>query len=724
MIYIDLNMSPEVETRDLARSPFRIGDWLIEPSLNRISRGEETIQFELKWMDVLVCLARHPGEVVSRREIIDTVWATEFITDNTLTHTIAEVRNVLGDDAKDPTYIETIRRRGYRLVVPVDRVDKSGDQDHPVEAGIAMKRRWPHFLAAGAAAVVVLLVILSPEALLERWAARSVDESPPRIVVLPFENLGSPDDEFIADGITEEITSRLAAVSGLQVISRTSAMYYKDREVPLSQIGEELDVGYVLEGAIRLDRNGEGYGRVRITPQLIRVDDDSHLWSERYDGVLENIFTVQSEIAEQVIAQLESTLLEPERRVVEARPTDDMEAYQAYLSGMKIGITEREEELEVAVQMFERAIELDPDFALAYARLSEVSSQMVHYRIDLSPERLEIAANASARAVELGPDLPETHRARASFYYHALRDYDGALRELDFAALKRPGDGSTMAAIGWVERRQNKWHDSLLHVEKAIQLDPRNDVLLWNQGITCLFVRDYEGAVNQLQRAISIAPDRIETYHWLAEAYRLWDGSPERARAVIELIPRESHQLGVYAWLVQNRYEGDFKQALDRVRGTTETIIKVRDKVLPTALVECECLFALGRFESGRDSCEKALVILQIAAEESPRDPRLQSALGKVHALLGNNEESIRHGQRAVALWPVSKDAVDGCSFELYLAEIYALTGELELATAKLEYLLSIPSPLSAASLQFDPKWDPLRDHPRFQALLEEHDTD
>jgi len=701
---------------------FRLGDWLVEPRLNRISRGDSTITLELKVMQVLVCLAENAGDLVSRQQLTDTVWATEFISDNTVTHAITELRNALGDDAKSPTFVETIHRRGYRLVAPVEWV--SGDD---CEGGGQVpngRPRWPHILAIAIAAVIGLLVILPPEALFERRGEGTTDEPLPRIVVLPFENLGPPEDEYFADGVTEEIISRLAAVSGLQVISRTSAMYYKGRHLPIRQIGEELEVGYVLEGTIRWDRSEEGHGRVRINPQLIKVADDSHLWSDRYYRVMEDFFSVQTDIAENVIAQLQATILEPEQHTIVALPTNNIEAYQAYLSGMKTGITEREEELELAARMFERAIELDPEFALAYARLSEVSSQMVHYRIDLSPERLEIAANAAARAVELEPDLSETHRARASYYYHALRDYDGALKELDLAALKSPGDGSTLAAIGWVERRQNKWHDSLFHVEKAIQLDPRNDVLLWNQGITRLFVRDYEGAVNQLQRAISIAPDRIETYHWLAEAYRLWDGSPERARAVIELMPRESHQLGVYAWLVQNRYEGDFKRALDRVRGTTETIIKVRDKVLPTALVECECLFALGRFESGRDSCEKALVILQIAAEESPRDPRMQSALGKVHALLGNNDESIRHGQRAVAFWPVSKDAVDGCSFELYLAEIYALTGELELATAKLEYLLSIPSPLSAASLQFDPKWDPLRDHPRFKALLEKYDTE
>jgi serine/threonine-protein kinase len=399
-----------------------------------------------------------------------------------------------------------------------------------------------------------------------------------------------------------------------------------------------------------------------------------------------------------------------------------MEAYQAYLSGMRTGPTEREEDLEFAVDMFERAIEFDPDFALAYAGLAEMSSRMIHHRIDLSPERLAIAANAADRAVELEPDLPETHRARGLFYYLALRDYDRALKELSIAASKKPGESLTLAAVAYVERRQNKWHDSLLHMEMAIRLDPRNGSLSWNQGISYMFLRDYEQAVKQMERAISLGPGR--SYYWLAETYRLWDGSQERARALLESMPRESHPTAVYAWLVEDFYERNFKRALGRLRGTSETIIEVRDQIFPTALVGCECLLALGRPEIARRSCEEALLILGNAAEERPDDPRIYSALGKTHALLGNKDEAIRHGQRAVTLWPVSKDAVDGCSFELYLAEIFALTGEPELATAKLEYLLSIPSRVSPADLRFNPKWDPLRDHPRFQALLEEYEVE
>jgi TolB-like protein len=195
------------------------------------------------------------------------------------------------------------------MVLPIERLnEEGGERGLQVAAG---KPRRANIPAVGFAAIIALLAIFLPEALFENRKDERADQWLPRIVVLPFENLGPPEDEYFADGITEEITSRLAAVSSLQVISRTSAMHYKGKNLPLHQIGEELDVGYALEGAIRLDRSSGSHGCVRITPQLIKVDDDTHLWSERYDRVLEDIFAVQSDIAEQVITCLETTILEP-----------------------------------------------------------------------------------------------------------------------------------------------------------------------------------------------------------------------------------------------------------------------------------------------------------------------------------------------------------------------------------------------------------------------------
>jgi TolB-like protein/Flp pilus assembly protein TadD len=577
-------------------------------------------------------------------------------------------------------------------------------------------------MAVAGAAVIALLVILPPQSFFRRDSREPGETSPPRIVVLPFENLGSPDDEYFADGVTGELISRLAAVSGLQVISRTSAMYYKDKNLPLKQIGEELEVGYVLEGSITWDRAGTGHGRVRITPQLIRVADDSQLWSERYDRDIDNLFSVQSDIAKNVIARLEVAILASEENAMRARSTENLEAYRAYLAGRDIGTTERREELELAVDMYQRAIDLDPQYALAYAGLAEAHSLMIHYRWDLSRERLEAAARASETALSLAPDLSESHRARGFYFYWAQRDYENALQELSIAAAKSPGDAQVWAGMSYIFRRQGRFQKSIAEMGKALRLNPQHDNYSWNQGLTYLRLRDYAEAEKYLKRAISLSPDRVETYYWLAETYRLWDGTPDRARSVVRTMPRRSHPFTLYARVAESLYEREYESVLALLQDAASDVIEMPRYYAPNALIECECLRALDRPDDARIRCEEARSFLEKELERSPADPRIHSALGKSLALLGLSDEAVRHGEEAVAIWPVSKDALDGVFFERYLAEIFSITGETERAVERLDFLLSIPSLVSVADLRFSPRWDSLRDDPRFQALLEKYD--
>jgi TolB-like protein/DNA-binding winged helix-turn-helix (wHTH) protein len=280
--------STSIEHRD----PFRLGDWLVEPLLNRLTRGDESVHLEPRAMDLLVFLAQHPGEVLSRETLIDGVWAEQFVGEAVLRQTIAALRDALGDDAREPTFIETIPKRGYRLIAAVAEVEPPVEQETGRPAARFPGLRRVVWVAVGAALLLAVIVALL-------WHGRQAPPAgPKRIVVLPFENLGPPEDEYFADGMTEEIISRLAAVSDLHVISRTSAMYFKGTAKKLSEIGDELGVDYALEGTVRWDRSGDGEGRVRITPQLIQVDGDRHLWSERYDEVIEDIFELQSDIAQ------------------------------------------------------------------------------------------------------------------------------------------------------------------------------------------------------------------------------------------------------------------------------------------------------------------------------------------------------------------------------------------------------------------------------------------
>jgi len=263
----------------------------------------------------------------------------------------------------------------------------------------------------------------------------------PKLAVLPFDNLGSPEDDYFADGITEEITSRIAEVSGLMVISRQSAIQYKSSEKALRVIGAELSVDYVLEGTIRTDRAPDGSGQVRVTPQLIRVSDDAHLWTDRYtaDLVPGEIFRVQEQIANQVAGALDVTLLEPERRRLAARPTDNLEAYEYYLRGNDYyNRSFKKQDLQTAAEMYQRAVDLDPNFALVFARLSIVHSVIWWYFYDRTLVRLAMAKEAVDEALRLDPDLREAHEALGWYHYSAsLEDYESAMPESATTAPRR-----------------------------------------------------------------------------------------------------------------------------------------------------------------------------------------------------------------------------------------------------------------------------------------------
>jgi TolB-like protein len=275
------------------------------------------------------------------------------------------------------------------------------------------------------------------------------------VAVLPFENLGSPEDGYFADGMTEEITARLAGLQQLGVISRTSTLQYKGTTKPIKQIGKELGVDYVLEGSVRWQPGAEGKKLVRITPQLIKVSDDSHVWADVYEEESAEIFRIQSDIAGQVAQALDVTLQGPERRSLEAKPTENLEAYDYYLRGNDYADRSPDtEQQRLAVEMFRKAVAVDPAFAGAWARLSKSLTRLYFNLDDPSPQRLADAKEAADTALRLAPDLPEAHLALGYYYYWGLRDYDRALQEFAIARKGQPSNAELEEAAGFVQRRQ------------------------------------------------------------------------------------------------------------------------------------------------------------------------------------------------------------------------------------------------------------------------------
>lgn len=539
------------------------------------------------------------------------------------------------------------------------------------------------------------------------------------LVVLPFENLGLAEDEYFADGVTEEITARLSEIPELGVISRTSAAHYKASDKSLREIAEELDVDYVLEGTVRWDHRAEGRSRVRVTPQLVRVADDTNVWARQYDAVLSEIFRVQSAIAEAVALALDVTVLEPQRRALSRQPTENLEAYDSYLRGNEYYDRRFvEQDAQRAVQMYERAVERDPEFALAYAALSRalvwLNSQFGH------SERLPRARTAVEEALRLAPDLAEAHMALGDYYYYGRLALDDALAEYLWVQRRQPANSDASALIAWIQRRQGSWDLSIVNAERALELDPRNTVWVVGQAQNYFYTRNYELAESYFQRAIDLASDVPYYYRWAAWMYLAWDGRTERAwrllqRSFYRIEPARLLVGSEASWVILNVFGQEYAPTLERL-GLDDTGVDSAYYYLAKAQVKAQ----VGEREQARAYYDSARVVLEVRCAGSPRHVAPHTALGVAYAGLGRKEDAIREGVLGTEMLPVSLDAVTGPDRVRDLARIYVMVGEHEAAIERLEYLLSIPSTISAALLQVDPFWDPLRSYARFQALIED----
>jgi TolB-like protein/Flp pilus assembly protein TadD len=530
------------------------------------------------------------------------------------------------------------------------------------------------------------------------------------IAVLPLENLGPPEDEYFASGVTDEITGRLAVVENLGVISRTSAAQYAGSTKTTREIGEELGIDYLLQGTVRWARGGEGSSRVRITPQLVRGSDDTTLWAETYDAVIEDIFEVQSQIASAVASELGMLLLEPEARAAKTRPTENLEAYQSYLRGLHHS-NNKDEYIEAA-RHFERAIELDPEFALAHAELAVAHSAAHFYGRDTTDERWAKATEALERAVELAPDAAEVQLAMGSYRY-LERDYAGSLEALTSAGRSRPNDTDVLRLKTFVLRRRGRWDEALAESEKLLELSPRDAGSFYLLAENSMLMRDYEQAMRYMDQAIALDPEYSAggaTVIWLAGS------SLPEARRRLEASSRESDFTRWY-WYCQEIYEGRYREALERLSSDPDGWFRINWAIRPTSLLEAFVRELLDEPDLAREAYESARVELEAELRVSPDDPRLHSSLGLAYAGLGLADEAIREGKRAVNLQPVSQDAMFGPILLADLALIYLKSGEHDAAVDQIESMLSIPGLNSVSLLRLDPRWRPIHDHPRFKQL-------
>jgi serine/threonine protein kinase/tetratricopeptide (TPR) repeat protein len=542
------------------------------------------------------------------------------------------------------------------------------------------------------------------------------------LVVLPFENLGPSDQEYFADGITEEITSRLSGLSGLGVIARSSAMQYKKTAKSVKQVGEELGVSYVLQGTIRWEGTG-GETRVRVTPQLVSVNDGTQIWSEPFESVLSGAFKLQSEIAGNVAHAMDLKLLQPERTALVAVLTTNPEAYDQYLRGLNYSQRSfAEKDMRIAQGFMEKAIQLDPGFAAAYAQVSALHSNMYWEFYEHTEERRAEAKRAAEKALELDPALPVAHVAMGLYYYHCLLDYDNALKEAGRALEFQPNDRDALAMIAAVQRRQGKYAEAASNFSKVVVLDPRAADMNVELGITLAKLRSYPEAERCYDRAIDLSPDWGDAYVLKAQLILQWNGDTKKARAVLDDAAAKhvpsSNPLITWGALSIDYAEGRYEDALKRLSAMDPPRIDHQEYFIPVEIFQARTFGLMKRTDRERSAYESAREILEREAKNHPDDSRVHGSLGIAYAGLGRKADAVREGRKAVELMPISHEALRGAYRAEEYARICMMVGDDEAAVTTLEQLLSMPSDLSAVSLRLDPTWAPLRSNPGFKKFV------
>jgi TolB-like protein/Flp pilus assembly protein TadD len=528
--------------------------------------------------------------------------------------------------------------------------------------------------------------------------------------------------------MTEEITSRLANVQGLGVISRTSAVGYDRKGKTVKQVGGDLGVDYVLEGSVRWERGAGRESRVRITPQLIRVADDTHVWADRYERVIADVFAMQSEVAESAVKAMDVTLLPREQTALKSVSTNDMEAYDLYLRGQEMakGVADRPH-LEGALEMYQAAVDRDPRFAQAIARLAIQHLSMYWLHHDRSQERLVKAKEAANRAVELRPDLAEAHTALGYYFYQGLLDYPRALSEFSAALKIQPNNSEALAAIGFVLRRQGRWAEAADHLSKALEFDPKNAQLLYNVGGTSELARHYAEADRAFGLAIALSPQSGDTYGDRASLQIIWQGDVEKAQALIDEAGRVA---GLYdeahlAWLVQRvaLVRRDYSKAVQQPEAWKPGARDNQWCYSPVSLLRGEVQMLAGQGDLARRSFEAARLELEQKVKQDPDDSRFHSSLGIAYAGLGRRMDAVREARLGCDLMPASKDAMRALWRVEDLALVYTMVGQVGEAIAQLEHLLAASGDFTPHLLRLEPWWDPLRSDPRFQALLTKYEV-
>jgi TolB-like protein/DNA-binding winged helix-turn-helix (wHTH) protein/Tfp pilus assembly protein PilF len=742
---------------------YEFGGFQLDPAKRLLRRVDgSSIPLTPRVFDTLLYMVEHHDNLLDKERIMEAVWPDSIVEENNLAQAISKLRQVFGETPGSHSYIVTVPGRGYRFVADVAKRSEgaaSPDRDagkelikktEIVSVQVARIQRpvtpWPRprnnawlwAFALSAVVVVILIGLFSvrhhslpaatrasaspdPIATASSAAAGIPEKS---VAVLPFDNLSDEkENAYFAAGVQDEITTNLARIAELKVISRTSANLYKSGNPRNSrEIGEQLGVAHLLEGNVQRIGN-----RLRVNAQLIKADTDTHVWAQTYNRDVADLFAIQSEIAQAIAAQLAVQISPAEKRAIQRPPTTDLTAFDLYtrarsLSPPAFFSNAGKKDLLEAIDLLNNAVSRDPTFFQAYCQLAWVHDVLYFLGYDRTPARLAEAEAAIQTAFRLRPDAGEAHLARAENFYRGYLDYDKALTELEVARQTLPNDPRIFELMGLIQRRSGRWEESTRNLEHAVDLDPRNVFTLLAIADSYRDLRRYAEAASAYDRVLAIAPNDLKTKAARARVELEWKANTRPLRQLVDSVQTTSPAAIADiadTWLLCALAERDAAAANNAVVASGENTPFSND------VFRFNRSFVEGVIARMTKDDEKARYAFTDARSEQEKLVQAQpnfgaplAVLGLIDAALGRKEDALREAQRAVELLPVEKDSIKGALIIAYSAIIAAWVGEQELACERLAAALRYPSPLSYGDLKLLPFWDPLRGEPCFEQIV------
>jgi TolB-like protein/Tfp pilus assembly protein PilF len=592
--------------------------------------------------------------------------------------------------------------------------------------GIPVQKAGNNFLRPVTAFSAVLLGALALMLALYLLRNPTASLAPEKsIAVLPFENLSaSPEDAYFAEGIQEEILTQLAKIADLKVISRTSTQGYGSKPGDLSKVAKQLGVTNILEGSLQ-----KAAAQVRVNVQLLNTRTNSHLWAETYDRKLTDILGVESEIAKGIAEALQAKLSGPAEQALSAKPTSNPEAYDAYLRGVALqGRVHTSNHLLLqAIGYFERAVQLDPNFAAAWARLSRAQAYLYFQRVDTAHP--DVAKDALEHAQKLQPNSPETLLALGYYQYYVLGDYGLAQATFRVANTLLPGNSEVAWALSAVNRRDGKWDESLAWVQRALALDPRNGELITTAAWTYTMLRQFQKALELYDRALDIVVNDPDLMSLKAGVYQAQGNLEQAAKFLPDISADTPFEGAFFIKVIQLRLERNHSEAVRLLQARLAQSQFTSGNHKGSAQVHLAFAQRLAGDTAGaKVTAEQARNTLQPLCQSQRNNYNFAAWLALAYAVLGEKDLALKEAERAIMLLPSAKDAVDGPGAEENLALIQAMFNDSSRAIPTLRRLLQTPfesqlygpMPLTPAFLRLDPLWDSLRDNPAFRELCDE----